>query len=232
MSRAKHRAAKLLTGESPAMKFLISAFGARCDDPTLWFTFLMSRALTGRAAPPKPPQPLRVTNLFGGIAGHPLLPTGVVNPVGGKARAALARANKLRENPTSHLPATCLRALNSGQELFVELLLREFEKALKTGQASFFRSMADALETINQGKFADQPRLLVFFYCFDIVDGMPVPKASIPPTRSIKAHLREHGLEVDDRTIRRMKRELGLPNDAKRGRPVEPKLEGPLESGL
>lgn len=190
-------------------------FGSKHEDPVLWFTFWCSQAFLNRT-----------------VSASAGLPSASRSPLSPQQRLTLA--NALREGWKQPKPifSTKLRRLNPSQELFVELLLREFENALKTGKASFFRSMADALEIINQWKFADQARLLVFFRCFNIIDGRPVQKTDIPPTRSIAAYLKEHELNVDDRTIRRMKTELGIVSDAKRGRPVNAKLEKPSASGL
>lgn len=217
MSRAKHRAAKLLSGESPAKKFLISMFGLKHKNPVLWFTFWCSQAFLSRAVPANAARFSGLPRFSAGISEGNPRPPGASQPTL-SPQQRLTLANALLEKGKQPIFSTKLRRLNPSQELFVELLLCQFEEALKSGNAQFFREMADALETINQGRFADQPRLLVWLYSFNLVDGKPVQRRGIT-TRGVTAFLKRQGFTLDARTIRRMTVDLGIIKDTTSGRP-------------
>ncbi len=219
MSRAKHRSAKLLTGESPFKQFLISAFGSKHEDPVLWFTFLCSLHFSPRGVAATTAQISRKPGVSPS-GWKPRLPGSSHPTLSHQQRLTVAIA--LLEKGKQPNFSTKLRRLNPSQELFVELLLCQFEEALKSGNAQFFREMADALETINQGRFADQPRLLVWLYSFNLVDGKPVQRRGIT-TRGVTAFLKRQGFTLDARTIRRMTVDLGIIKDTTSGRPKGPK---------
>ena len=218
MSRAKHRAAKLGSGESLGTQFLVNIAGPYHDSPTFWTTFFFSLIFPRRAALNTAGIPSRPHNLFGGINGRRIALPGASLPIVSSNRKRLEFANQVRERIENAVYPKTLRRLSPRQALFVELILIEFEKSLDSGNAGFFREMASALETINQGRFADQPRLLVFLHCFDLVDGKPVRKTGIT-TRGIKALLKKHGVIVSETQIHRMAKDLGVVKDSTPGMP-------------